>query len=188
MALFILVICGSGNNMEMFYYDSIIAEYEQHHKFHELLSYLLQLYSSKKNIIVLDTIIAYSWYFASSPEYDYEDNYNYDEFIALWNQYIDIGIQDFSDNPCFNFIAGYTLGLHYVYISVYRSDQKEYIKFMAKAAQQSINLEIKLLAKNFIANEKSHGYIYLNNNDIIYSLFPSDSLLDIYFRQIYLTM
>ena len=81
MALFILVICGSGNNMEMFYYDSIIAEYEQHHKFHELLSYLLQLYSSKKNIIVLDTIIAYSWYFAISPEYDYEDNYNYDEFI-----------------------------------------------------------------------------------------------------------
>ena len=78
--------------------------------------------------------------------------------------------------------------MHYVYISVYRSDQKEYIKFMAKAAQQSINLEIKLLAKNFIANEKSHGYIYLNNNDIIYSLFPSDSLLDIYFRQIYLTM
>ena len=85
--------------MEMFYYDSIIAEYEQHHKFHELLSYLLQLYSSKKNIIVLDTIIAYSWYFASSPEYDYEDNYNYDEFIALWNQYIDIGIKDFTDNP-----------------------------------------------------------------------------------------
>ena len=73
----------------------------------------------------MDTIIAYSWYFASSHEYDYEDNYNYDEFIALWNQYIDIGIQDFSDNPCFNFIAGYTLGLHYLYIRSYRGNDKE---------------------------------------------------------------
>ena len=174
--------------MTIFYYDSTLSDYERNHKFYELFSYLCNLYSLKKNIKVLSSIIAYSWYFVTSYEYDEDEDYDCDKLIALWNSYINIGIKDFYDDPCFNFIAGYTLGLHYVYISVYRSDQKEYIKFMAKAAQQSINLEIKLLAKNFIANEKSHSYIYLNNNDIIYSLFPSGSLLDIYFRRIYLTM
>ena len=172
----------------MFYYDCALADCEKHHKINELLSRLRRLYRTKNDVRVLNTIMAYSWYFAVSHEYDKEEDYDCDKLTSLWNSCIDIGIKDFCDDPCFNFLAGYTLGLHYIYIGAYRRDEKEYLKFMAKAAQQSADLKIKLLAENFIANEKNHTYIYLNDNEVVYSLFPSDSLLDIYFRQIYLVI
>lgn len=171
----------------MFFYDNNLRVYEQKHEFCALLNYLIQLYVAKSNVQLLTTIIAYSWYLSTSHEYDNEVNYDYDKFIMLWSEYIDKGKISYPDDPGFNFVAGYTLGLHYFYVRSYRHDEKEYWIFIRKAYLQNTNMKVKLLAENFIANDERHKIIPLNNNEIVYSLFPNTSLLDNYFKEIYLS-
>lgn len=173
--------------MKMFYYDDCIANFEHGHKFNELLCYLIHHYTKYKESIYLNTIIAYSWYLLTSNEFDDSLEYTWEEYAKLWIQYLDIGRDNFINDPKFNFIAGYTLGIHFNYIMKYRSDRNEFMIYMQNAANQNQDPEIKLLANNFIEKQKSHKKISLNNDNCVFSLFSSNSWIDTYFRSIYLS-
>lgn len=173
--------------LELFYYDCIIKEYEQQHKFLNIVNYLIKLYTHNNTSKILNTIIAYSWYFSISQEYDADTYTNWETYIGFWIKNIDIGLKKFPEDPGFNFIAGYSLGIHYEYVNKYRNNRKEYLIYMKKAAMQKDNLAIKLLAENFLENDKSRKIIFLHNNKIVNMLFPSSSLIDVYFKELYLS-
>lgn len=174
-------------NASMFYSDEIIVECEKNHQFNELLQYLQQLYGNFHMPQYLSTIIAYSWYLLIGHEYDNEKWYDWRKYEELWLRYLHIGIVDCVDDARFNFIAGYSLGLHFDYVAQYCKDSKAYLLFMQNAAKQNVNFYVKLLAENFISNETTHKYMPLNNDFVVNELFPTSSVLDSYFKEIYLS-
>lgn len=170
--------------MAMFYFDDRIKEFEHKHNFNMILDYLENLFYNHKTVNYLSTIIAYSWYFLTSNEFDNEPTYDWKNYLEKWIYYLEIGKKEFFDNPIYNFIAGYTLGLHHDYIdSSMHNYEKEYQIFMKKAATQNTMPSVKLLAENYLVNK--HNHLPLKNNSIDLDLFPSNSYLDRYFREIY---
>lgn len=170
--------------MEMFYFDDRIKEFEHEHKFNMILDYLDNLFDKYKTVNYLSTIIAYSWFFLTSNEFDNEPTYDWKSYLEKWIDYIEIGKKEFFDNPIYNFIAGYTLGLHHEYVDSRRHNyEKEYQIFMKNAATQNKMPSIKLLAENYFVN--NHNRLPQNYKSINLDLFPSNSYLDRYFREIY---
>lgn len=172
--------------MTFFYFDEQLREYEELFQWDQALIYLERLYSKCKCISILLSLVGYSWYYLIegpivSKKYEADTNVM---ALEIWKKYIDIGSQVASDNPFFNFIAGYTLSLHGFFIN--EEYEKRGTLFMENCLARSDNLMLRNLADNFLQNEKSSQYIPLKDGKAICAqLFKGESLLDEYFNEIY---
>ena len=92
-------------------------------------------------------------------------------------------------NAVFDYIAGYTLSLHGIYLdAVYGGEyEKKGNILMKKCLLISNGILVGQLAENFLLNEKAKKYIHIENGEILCDqLFNKGSLLDSYFREIYI--
>ena len=173
----------------MFFYDDKIKKYERQLDYNALLQYLEQIIDTNQNEII-PTIIGYAWYFSVEGDVNVQPKqYNYESYLKIWKKYIDIGIERYSENVVFHFIAGYTLSLHGIYLDAFYGEpyEKKGIALMKKCFQISNGTLVGKLAENFLLNEKAKKYIYMENAKVLCDqLFNKGSLLDSYFRAIYI--
>lgn len=175
--------------LTMFFYDDKIKQYESLLDYDAILQYLESIVGINQNEII-PTIIGYAWYFCDEGDVNVQPKqYNYEFYLQTWKKYIDIGIEQYTGNAAFDFIAGYTLSLSGIYLDAFYgvNYEKKGIILMEKCLQISNGTLIGQLAENFLLNEKSKKYIYMENcKSICDQLFDKGSLLDSYFREIYI--
>ena len=97
-----------------------------------------------------------------------------------------MGVKDHIDDSEFCYVAGYTYYLHGYYINEADDEEEEGRKLIRRCSELSENESLKALANNF---NKKHSkwkkYERMENaKEICAELFPSDSILDEYFRTI----
>lgn len=173
--------------MSFFYYDSIIRENEEKLNFKPIIKHLESLLKKSLNIDILVTLIGSSWFYCIEGDVNQSPiDYVWDFYLSKWKQYIDFGFEKYSNNDKFCYIAGYTLSLHGLYIS--EEYEKNGLMLIKKCFEICEDNNLKTLAQNFIENENNYKkYKPLKNSLIIIKdLFPNNSMLDIYFREIYL--
>ena len=173
----------------MFYNNELIKKYEKLLAYDYLIDELEKKYEDNSKVELLNSLIGYSWYFYVEGNVNVVPlQYTPEKYIRIWKNYIEIGLNHFSNDPYFNFIAGYTLSLHGFYLDVkYGCDyEKKGILLMEKCSQVASGLPIKQLADNFLDNERSKKYIPIKNSqEVCRRLFTQGSLLDDYFNEIY---
>lgn len=172
--------------MSLFYYDRLIAEYEGLFQWDSALKYLERLYWDCGNVVLLNSLIGYSWYYlVEGPlvSQTYENDPN-EIALIIWKKYLDIGAQKATADPFFNFIAGYTLSLHGFLISI--EYERKGICFLKSCLNLTEDPMLRELAKNFLMNRKNTRYKPLADGNIICKrFFNGNSLLDKYFNEIY---
>lgn len=171
--------------MSIFYFDQKLKEYEDNFNWDQALIYLEDVYKKTRNIKVINSLIGFSWYYFIEGGVE-SQKYSKDcceRGLMTWKKYIDIGIQEYYNDPSFNFICGYTLFLHGFFINV--EYEKMGMMFMKNCLKLS-NGTIKLLANYFLKNTSKRKYVVLENNvEICEDLFDGNSLLERYFFEIY---
>ena len=177
-------------DMEWFYYNETISEYEKKYKWNEALKYLDRLYYEKEDNHVIYSLIGFAWYyFVEGPLISgiYWDDEIYDNALDIWKKYIDIGMRTPNTEPFFCYISGYTLGLHGFFLG------KEYyegidIFLMNECIRLTDNPYLRALAENYLTNTCSKKYVCIDNaNEICQYFFSGYSLLDKYFNYVYLS-
>ena len=165
----------------MFYCDKEIREFEEKLNYSPIINKLKEKYTMQGEIIFLNSIIAYSWYYLVEGDVNQMPiNYDWKFLLDNWKKYIDIGIEENITSPYFYFIVGYTLDLHGDYIS--QDYQEKGKKFMEKCLIIKENSEINRLARKFLLNENDKEKI----NTACNHLFPNNSLIDQYFKSRFL--
>lgn len=172
--------------MGIFYFDRTLLAFEERFQWDSALEYIEELYLEGKDTRVLYSLIGFSWFYliegpCVSRMYENDPN-----CMALdcWKKYIDIGEQQAYGDAFFNFIAGYTLSLHGLYIN--EEYEKKGNLFIKRCLSISDDVLLQQLAKNFLMNEHSKKHIPVENGKTICEhLFNDRSLLDGYFNEIY---
>lgn len=95
-----------------------------------------------------------------------------------------MALDKYTDDEKICFILGYTLNLHWFYLDeTYSNKGKELMKRCVEIATKK---EIKTLAEFFLANKKGRKSIDRGTiNETCKKLFPSDSVLDSYFKEVF---
>jgi len=167
--------------MSLFYFDKKMNEYECKLDFNPIIILLEKKFSEKKDSKTLSTIIGCSWYYFIEGSVN-QTPYNYDSDFLLgkWIEYLNIAIQDFGNCADVCLIVGYTLNLHWFYFG--KEYEKKYTSFYERSIEISHEKNIGRLASYFL----HHNYnSQIDNLKIICDdLFPTESLLDRYFREI----
>ncbi|GHU98709.1 hypothetical protein FACS1894211_02890 [Clostridia bacterium] len=103
--------------MNLFFSDEKMIEFENLLDFNAEIVYLEEVYSQKKSVQLLTTILTLSWYYAIEGNVN-QNPANYDQlfFLSKWREYIAIGIKDYFGSFEFCLLAGYTLSLHGFYL------------------------------------------------------------------------
>lgn len=172
--------------MPIFYYDKKIKDLELNSKFSEIIDYLETLFIKEDDVHKLASLIVYSWYFFIEGGFLLSDNNFDDEFyISKWSFYLNYGEKKYSNVPEILFISGYTLGLHWFFLDS-KYNKKTGIELMKHCYEISSDLSMKKLSNYFIHNDlKSKKNIVLEQaSEICNELFPSDSMIDRYFRSV----
>ena len=170
----------------MFYYDDFLLSCEHNYQWDDALKHLDELYRKDKRLQVLYSLIGFSWFYLTSGpliEKSYSNNLN--EFaLSIWKYYINLGSIDAFDDPFFNFITGYTLSLHGIYINEWY--ERMGILYINRCLLLTKNEHLRLLAENFMHNQYSDCYLCVKDCDIVCKeFFNGNSLLDEYFKTIY---
>ncbi len=175
--------------MSFFYYDNIIRKYEEELNFTPIICHLENLFRISPNEDLLTTLIGASWYYYIEGNVNQLPvNYDQQLYLRKWKQYIEYGDKKFNESEKFCYIAGYTLSLHGFHIG--KSYEKSGLILMKKCFEICTNKNLKIIAQNFIENEeikinKKYKAIQ-NSQNICNELFPSNSMLDSYFKEMYL--
>lgn len=172
--------------MSFFYYDSKIRENEKKLNFTPVIKHLESLFQISPNIDILVTLIGTTWfYFIEGNINQSPIDYDWEFYQNKWKQYIDVGWENFNDYEKFCYIAGYTLSLHGFYIN--ENYEQIGLTFMKKCFEISTTKEIKVLAEYFIQNAIKRKKLNQSAiNEACQNLFPTDSILDSYFKEIYM--
>ena len=172
--------------MSIFYYDDLLAYYEMNYMWNKALDYLERLYSERREPQILYSLIGFSWfYLVEGPLVSKQYENDQDETaLIMWKKYIDVGKIEASDDPLFNYIAGYTLSLHGIYINDrYEAEGSRLMKLCSSLAKDT---NLKQLADNFLLNEYAEHYTPICNGELICSqFFDGKSLLDEYFNELF---
>lgn len=167
--------------MSLFYFDEEMNEYERKLNFNPIIYMLENKFKKNKDSTTLATIIGCSWYYLIEGSVN-QTPFNYDSVFLLnkWKEYVDIGIGNFQNFPDVCLITAYTLNLHWFYLG------KEYEKIYSDLYKKSIEISrdnnVGQLASYFL---KHKLYTKINNSKkICQDLFPAESILDKYFREI----
>lgn len=171
--------------MQIFYYDKVIEDYEMKSKYKLVITHLENLYKENSTAELICSLIGYSWYYLI--ECDCLNPSEWQFFLDKFHYYIDLGLDKFIDNNKFCFVAGYTLDLHGFYID--KAYEQKGIVLMNKCIELSKNKYLKLLACYFVDNAKKSRLkkIRLKKEDkhYLFLLFPNNSMIDVYFREIF---
>ena len=172
--------------MPIFYYDAKLREYEVELNFSQVINYLEEVFKKKENVQILSSLIAYSWYFFVEGNFLLKnDNFDDENYLLKWSFYLEYGQKKYFNSPEFLYVAGYTLGLHWFFLYP-KYDEKTGLTFMKQCYKISPDINLQALANNFIKNS-SYGKksnILEHSMDICSKLFPSNSLIDQYFRSV----
>lgn len=173
------MICGFNREcktMRILYYDEVIQQYENKLEFRLAINYLEKLFSQRNEVQILNSLIAYSWFYFVEGGL-LKKNIEVEEIDFLfesWKKYFLLGEEKYSENSEFSLIVGYILSIHGFYLDIV-DYQKQSIQML-----QSVNdKNLELLAKYFITGQKTEDFEFACRE-----LFPSDSMLDKYFREI----
>ena len=164
----------------MIYCDKKLLTYEEQKNYLAAIAYLEKQYSMKNSFDILLALFADSWCYFNMPDICQSASM---EIYGKWKQYTDIIITKQFDDFA-RYVVGYVLCLHGFYFGAkYEQTGRE---ILSECAKQSSDECIKKLAESFIANEKKYAakkYPSYDLSDCL-KLFPSESLLDRYFRRI----
>lgn len=172
--------------MRMFYFDDYIDAYEKELNFYPIIVYLEKHFKKSRDIVFLTTLIGSSWYYLVEGSVNQDPvDYDWRKFLAKWKEYADLSLKEYFDNEYVCFILGYTLYLHGIYIDVnYEEKGKELIERCHKI---STTKEIKILSDYLYLESKERKKInQYDMNEACYKLFPTTSILDSYFKMIFL--
>lgn len=175
--------------MSFFYYDSIIRENEVKLNFHPIIKHLESMFQISSNVDILVTLIGSIWLYLIEGNVNKSPiDYNWEFYLKKWKQCIDLGYKNFNDCEKFCYIAGYTLSLHGFYIG--ENYEKNGLPLMKKCFDICEDDNLKALAQNFIENAKINKYakykVLDNAVNICKKLFPNQSMLDMYFKEVFL--
>lgn len=176
-----------------FYFDNIIKSYEENHDWDKSLEYLERTFNSNLRTDVLCSLVGFSWYYfveGGVESHKYLDDDKNNEAIIIWKKYIRVGKDAFSEDPYFNFIAGYTIGLHGFFINE-SIDSGDVL--MNKCISLSSDTYLKQLAEFWLELKarriKKNGGLPkpVKGKEICEHLFSGGSLLEKYFNELYCT-
>ena len=172
--------------MSLFYIDENIINNENELNFNFVIDYLEKRFEIKHNIDLLVSLIGNSWYYFIEGNINQSPiEYNPEKFLCKWKKYIDIGLNEFNENPTFCLIAGYTLMLHGFFIDP--SYEKVGIKLLENCSKSHADLNLIQLSKYWLFNYNAKKYKLdkkIDLNKVCDNLFNSKTLLDKYFREI----
>jgi len=169
----------------MFYFDDVIQKYEKDLNYSSIIEYLEGLYFSKNEVTYLTTLVAYAWYFSVDGNINQNlKNYDQEFLFSKWKYYFELGAKKYIDDPEFCYVAGYIHYLHGCYI--YGIDtEDEGRNLVQRCLKLSKNESLRALADNFIEKRPTKKVQRDGKcKKICNELFPSDSILDRYFRTI----
>lgn len=166
------------------FFDADIGVYEDELNFAAAIEYMEKIFNSIQRDDLIATLVGTSWYYLVEGDVNQSPkDYKWEYFLSKWKQYIDIGLELYPDSERFCYIAGYTLSLHGIYIN--SEYEKKGLQLMSHCEEVAISPAIKRLAQIFIEKSKRKKVtLSAQEKEIIQELFPSESMLDNYFKQI----
>ena len=172
--------------MSIFFYNDIISKYEKESNYYPIIEYLESMSKKTKDDTILATLIGASWYYFMEGDVNQAPiNYDWQKFLIKWKQYVDLSLEKYTDNEKICFVLGYTLDLHGFCID--ESYCKKGKELMKRCFEITTTNEIKILVERFLLNPKKQKALNQSKiNDACKKLFPTDSILDSYFKKIYM--
>ena len=169
--------------MALFYYDENMNQLEKNNEYLELINYI-ENRNNIENSVKIATGLAYSWYLFEEGELICRELRNdWEKFFEKFKYYEDICLSKYSNEPKILLILGYILDINWMLI--YQDEKYEKLgkDLLKKAFSISTDEDVANLAKYFCSTDLSqkNQLISLINLD---KLFPSNSILDKYFREI----
>lgn len=158
--------------MSLFYHDQTIISLENEHKYNQIIEYLEK---QKQTTKIKATLIAYSWFFATDNEQIEYNDYFLEKWRDLYLEYLQSNIKDCH----IDLILGYTLDISWMYL--FDSDKETLGKTLIKQASLTTSDRfIRDFAKYCLSNN------FKKSLDITIAevLFPSESIIDKYFKSV----
>lgn len=170
--------------MSLLYFDASIQEFEKKKDFVAAINYLEKMFYEKKEVKILISLVAYSWYYFIEGGF-LKKNISGDELDFLsnsWEKFLILGKEIMADDLEFCLIAGFITKLHGFCIDIFNYEEQGLL-MLQNSVQKSKDPNIIVLANYFISHEKSKNF-----DEISKSMFPSESLVDEYFKSILTTI
>ena len=164
--------------MSLFYSDDTILDFERRLDYSSVIEHLENLYRTTHDTQIFVTLIASAWYYLVEGDTNQQPlNYHWEYFHSKLKYYLDIGLRDYTSDERFDYVAGYLLDLHWMYLGA--SYEGIGLELMRKCSEISEDERIKALALSFLKNDKLS-----NPETVVKMLFPSNSELDTYFSYV----
>lgn len=162
----------------IFYYDNALQEYERQHMSNNIIYYLEDKYKQNHDEKLFSTYIAYLWYFfvEGDVNVDFVD-YNWEFFYLRIKKAMVFGLENLTCSDRLCFVMGYILSLHWMNIDANLENKGD--ELLKKALNMSTDTSLRDLTSYIIQQRKT-----ILNVDDVRRLFPNESLLDIYFREV----
>ena len=172
----------------MFYFDENLKEYESKCLWDKSLIYLENLFLNDPTCDKLNSLVGFAWYYliegpVVSKKYGKDENII---AIDIWEKYIDVGFEQYSNNFGFCFIAGYSLLMHGFYIEKYKYNYKQIGLDLLKKANSCTADNLKEIVNIIFEYQKQKKYKPLKVKcEVLEQIFHGDSLLEKYFEEVY---
>ena len=172
----------------MFYFDDSLKKYETGCYWDKALSYLENLFLNQPSCEKLNSLVGFSWYYLiegpiDSGKYDKDEN-----LIALdiWKKYLSLGFIDYSNDPHFCFIAGYSILMHGFYIEEYKNNYEQVGVNLLNCAKVFNEPKLKEVVNIILEYQEQKKYKIIKvKQETLNMLFSNDSLLENYFKKLY---
>ena len=168
----------------MFYFDEKLKEYEATYSWDKALTHLENLFIESPTCEKLNSLVGFSWYYLIEGPID-SGKYGKDEnsiALDIWEKYLDIGFEKYSDSPSFCFIAGYSLLMHGFYMNKYRSNNEQVGTNLLNKVKNSNADRLKVLVSIVLEHQNQKTYKPLKiNQEVPRQIFVNESLLEGYF-------
>ena len=165
--------------MQVFYFDKIISQFEQDEKYNEILKYLESKKFTEANFA---TQIAYSWLLYIEGQFISETvSKNWQFYKNKWKEKIIFAIQNYINYPLIAFVAAYSLEITGMTIAdeLGFEYESEYKNLYDLSIMNSNDAELCCLCK-FLSSKRQSNF----DKAIIKNLFPNETLIDKYFKEI----
>ena len=162
--------------MQLFYCDKTILNYERKGLFRNIIEYLENPLDKTKN---LPTLIAYTWYLYSEGQFvNDEVSSDWQFYLKKWKEMLSLAESFYKHSPQLSFICGYTLemnGMDFAKDLTY-----EYkIKNFYDSCKDSKDEAFKAMTEYVISNKNTTIL-----NKYLQELFPNNTTLDNYFKEV----
>ncbi len=187
--LMIPMVCGlEVEDEKLFYFDDSLKKHETEYSWDKALIYLENLFLNQPSSEKLNSLVGFSWYYLiegpiDSGKYDKDEN-----LIALdiWKKYLSIGLREYSNDPHFCFVAGYSILMHGFYIEEYKNNYEQVGVNLLNCAKVFNEPKLKEVVNIILEYQEQKKYKILKvKQETLNMLFSNDSLLENYFKKLY---